>query len=251
MLHKIAATILLICTPTMVAGAQDDFVKRASWMQPSAADVKSQVTTWLDTQDLDAVTRQELDLLWADEKLPATNVGLLEQVATTIGTVDAEAGPLVALCRGEVPRRLPPLIEVLFDESRESFERHNLRLYFAQWLTQHAYYDEASEQLDGLVCEDVVDPASLLFYQSVVQHRLLLKDECLMSVSLLLENEQHLPKRYLNVAKLMEADIKPLEEDSLDEISRLMDDIQRRLHFGRAGTRVRDEEDCKTFLPTA
>ncbi|MEX0818379.1 MAG: hypothetical protein WD070_02265, partial [Pirellulaceae bacterium] len=164
-------------------------------------------------------------------------------VALTIAFVDAEVRPLVELCQGVAPRRLSPSVEVLFDESREPFERHNLRLYYAQWLAQHAFYDEALEQLDGLSPDEVVDPASLLFYQSVVQHRLLNKDECLASLNLLLENEADIPRRYLSVAKLMEADIKPLEKDSLDEISRLMDDVQRRLNLGRAGTRVRDEEE--------
>ena len=47
----------------------------------------------------------------------------------------------------------------------------------------------------------------------------------------------------MTVAKLMDADIRPLETDSLDEISRLMSDIRRRLNFGHAGKRVRQEED--------
>ena len=42
----------------------------------------------------------------------------------------------------------------------------------------------------------------------------------------------------------MEADIKPLKDDSLDEIARLMDDIRRRLALARAGKVVRDEEDA-------
>jgi acyl-CoA reductase-like NAD-dependent aldehyde dehydrogenase len=52
-----------------------------------------------------------------------------------------------------------------------------------------------------------------------------------------------LPRRYVTLAKLMEADIKPLKEDSLDEIARMMDDIRRRLALARAGKIVRDEED--------
>ena len=39
----------------------------------------------------------------------------------------------------------------------------------------------------------------------------------------------------------MEADIKPLKEDSLDEIARLMDDIRRRLALARGQGRA--EED--------
>ena len=59
----------------------------------------------------------------------------------------------------------------------------------------------------------------------------------------LLENESAIPRRYAAVASLMEADIKPLKTDSLDEIARLMEDIERRLKLARAGKRVRQQED--------
>jgi len=243
MTYKLLAMLLLICGVTTTAQAQDDLAKRASWAQPSATEVKGQVIAWLKSQNPDEATQKEIEARWADDVLPGTSVGLLEHVALTIAFVDLEVRPIVELCRGAAPHRLALPVEVLIDESREPFERSNLRLYFAQWLAQHAFYDEALQQLDGLTYEDVVDPASLLFYQSVVHHRLLNKDACLISLNLLLEREQELPRRYLAVAKLMESDIKPLEKDSLDEVSRLMDDIQRRLNFGRAGTRVRDEEE--------
>jgi len=41
----------------------------------------------------------------------------------------------------------------------------------------------------------------------------------------------------------MEADLKPLKPDSLDEIARLMSDVGRRLELARAGKKVRDEEE--------
>jgi hypothetical protein len=59
----------------------------------------------------------------------------------------------------------------------------------------------------------------------------------------LLEREEELPRRYVTLAHLMEADIKPLKVDSLDEIARLMEDVRRRLALARAGKTVRDEED--------
>lgn len=243
MTHQALAIWLLIIGTTVAVQAQDDLAKRASWTQPSAGEVRDQVLAWLKTQDPDEAKQQEIASRWADGKLPQTGVGLLEQVALTIAFVDAEVRPIVEVCHGAAPRQLSLPLEVLADESRAPFVRYNLRLYFAQWLAQHAFYDEALEQLDGLTHQEVVDPASLLFYQSVVHHRLLNRDVCLQSLDLLLENEQSIPQRYLAVAKLMESDIKPLEKDSLDEVSRLMDDIQRRLNFGRAGTRVRDEEE--------
>jgi hypothetical protein len=45
------------------------------------------------------------------------------------------------------------------------------------------------------------------------------------------------------MAELMEADLKPLKTDSLDEVARLMADIRRRLDLARAGKTVRKQED--------
>lgn len=235
--------ILLFCFLTTVVQGQDELAKRATWTEPAALEVKGQVLAWLESQQPDEQIAKGIEALWTDEAIPSTGVGRLEHVAITAAMVDVEVRPIVELCRNVAPRQLAPPLEVLFDESRDAFVRHNMRLYLGQWLAQHAFYDEAFEQLDGLTHNDVVDPASLLFYQSVVHHRLLNKDACLVSLNLLIENEQTIPRRYLSVAKLMESDIKPFEKDSLDEVSRLMDDIQRRLNFGRAGTRVRNEEE--------
>ena len=41
----------------------------------------------------------------------------------------------------------------------------------------------------------------------------------------------------------MQEDLKGLQDDSLDHIARRMDDIHRRLDLGRAGPKVRGEED--------
>jgi hypothetical protein len=71
----------------------------------------------------------------------------------------------------------------------------------------------------------------------------MLKDQCLSTVEKLLENERSIPQRYAAVARLVAADIRPLEADSLDEVSRLMGDVRRRLNFARAGSRVRKQED--------
>jgi hypothetical protein len=65
----------------------------------------------------------------------------------------------------------------------------------------------------------------------------------LPKIARLLENEDAIPRRYREVARLMAADIEPLKEDSLDEVSRIMDDVRRRLKLARAGKRVRDQED--------
>ena len=121
--------------------------------------------------------------------------------------------------------------------------RGNLRLHYARWLAQQELYDESLELIATLKPTEVVDPASLLFYQSAAYHFLLNKTEGLATIETLLENEETIARRYALTAKLMAADLTPLKTDSLDEVARLMDDIERRLRLQRAGKRVRKEED--------
>jgi hypothetical protein len=132
---------------------------------------------------------------------------------------------------------------LLDDTQQPDLVRNNLRLLYGRWLADRRMFNEARQQLDGLVPADVVDPVSLLFYQSVVAHHLIEKDTCLELISRLWENEEQIPRRYMEVTRLMRADIDPLKEDSLDEVARLMRSIQNRLDLGRAGTRVRAEEE--------
>jgi hypothetical protein len=49
--------------------------------------------------------------------------------------------------------------------------------------------------------------------------------------------------RYATVAMLMQADLQALKDESLDHISRRMNDITRRLDFGRAGKKVQGVEN--------
>ena len=69
------------------------------------------------------------------------------------------------------------------------------------------------------------------------------KESGLKSIEDLLQGEEASPRRYVAVARLMQEDLKALEDDTLDHIARRMDDIRRRLDLGRAGPKVRTEED--------
>ena len=89
----------------------------------------------------------------------------------------------------------------------------------------------------------MVAPASLLFYQSVVDHAMLNKESGLRSIEELLAGADASPRRYVALARLMQEDLKGLQDDSLDHIARRMDDVRRRLELGRAGPKVRTEED--------
>ena len=117
-----------------------------------------------------------------------------------------------------------------------------MRLYYARWLVQIGWYDEALVQMASLSCDEVIDPAALFFYQAVAHHHLVHPDESDALVARLLEREGQLPERYQQLARLMRKDTAGLEEDSLDHIARRMADIKRRLVRGRAGERVQTIE---------
>lgn len=226
----------------------NDLKKRASWQPMPVEQGRQQLDAWLSAQKVDEAAREKINNIWSApwDKSGASSEGaggaLLERVVASIGVVEPGATQVIAKLQSDsaaVPAKFP----FLFDEQTPAFVRFNLRLAYGRWLAQQSYFDDALEQLSGLKPENVVDPAALLFYQSVAFHRLLKKEECIAALDKLLENESLLPRRYVTVAKLMDADIRPLETDSLDEIARLMSDIRRRLSFGHAGKRVRQQED--------
>jgi hypothetical protein len=226
------------------AWAADELAKQASWSAPTAADCRKQIDDLLSKAKADDALKLKVDAL-----LPAgatiSGGELLERGAAALAAIFPEAAPLAQQCEtafagGKLPD--PPVW--LTDESTPALVRHNFRLLYGRWLAQNALFDDAAAQLTGLKPQAVFDPATLLFHQALAHHRLLQKNECLQAVSLLLENESQAPRRYITLAKLMEADIKPLKVDSLDEIARLMEDIQRRLNFAHAGKKVRDEEEA-------
>ena len=223
--------------------AADELAKPASWSVLTGDQVRSAVEQWLSSRGTDATAQEEFNKLWPVEKPVPDGIEPLDHVATTIAALEEPARELVSLCRTPRVSAPPPRFEWLTAEQTPPFVRNNLRLVYGRWLAQHGYYDEALELLKDLKPADVIDAATLLFYRAAAHHRLLEKDQCLAQAAMLLENESAIPRRYASVAQLMVSDIRPLEVDSLDEVSRLMDDIRRRLQFGRAGRHVRQRED--------
>ena len=245
MIHKrlLAALVGIAMAAAGVGVLADDLAPRASWNVPATAEVKAALDNHVATLGADEATKAKIAALWPDEALALEGADLLERLAMSLAVVSPQAREIFDHCQSPHSGGLPPKFAILTDESAPPLVRNNLRLLYGRWLAQNELMDEAAETLAGLTPADVVDPASLLFHQALAQHRLLQKDSCLALLAKLLENEQEIPRRYATIARLMEADIKPLKPDSLDEISRLMADVQRRLNLSRAGKRVRDEEE--------
>ncbi len=192
--------------------------------------------------------RQQALALWpavekADMSKTALPAELLDRLAATIAIADPNAKSLVEMCGKPHDALKTPEFTWLSDAKTPALVSHNLRLLLGKWLVQERLYDEGLAQLEGLQPADVVDPGSLLFYQSVCYHWMLHKSDGLKTIALLLEQRKTIPHRYEQLATLMQADLNALEDESLDHISRRMNDVTRRLDFGRAGKKVRGEED--------
>jgi hypothetical protein len=241
-----AASIVLSAvalSPTFAADQRPlrPLAQQPSWKAPAVAAVREQVFEWLAAAGAEDDLRAQADSLWSSAE--SNQPHLLDLACATFALAEPRAGELLSVCSQPNSGKPLPDVAWLADEKTPQLLRNNLRLCFARWLAQEALYDEALEQLQGLKSDDVVDPAGLLFYQSVVAHRMLKRDEGLQSIARLMENEEQIPRRYASLARLMQADLEGLKDDSLDHIARRMDDIRRRLDLGRAGPKVREVED--------
>jgi len=236
---RFLAGIVLTCFCLATHTAADDLAQ-STWEIPSHPVVQTQIENWLVEANIGEVIADQIRQQWEEPINPAQRLNLL---ANSFALTGGELAELMDLSQGLMSTPTLPDVTFLEDSSKSDFQRHHAKLIFARWLAQNELYNETLEQLSSTTTEDVIDPASLLFYQSIANHRLLKKEECLPIVGRLLEQEDTLPKRFAILAAMIREDIKPLETDSLDEISRLMDNIKVRLGHGRAGKRVRTEED--------
>jgi hypothetical protein len=243
---RISITAMLLAAMLLAAqgsSADEELEQEATWTMPTTEQARQLVSDYLTDKELDELTQARIEALWPSGPNAPQVVDLLDNVTTTFALLDEQAKQVVDFCQQASYQDKLPAFEFLQGEAAAPIVRHNLRLLYGRWLAQHQYYDESLAQVEGMQPEDVVDPAALLFYQAAGFHRMLKKEQCLPTISKLLENEASIPTRYATVARLIEADLKPLKTDSLDEISRLMDEVRRRLDLHRAGKRVRDQED--------
>ncbi len=227
------------------AVGQDSFDDSVAWQPPAVSEVRDELFAWVEAQSGDASVVEAVEQLWTAGTTPGpvTADALLEVTARAAAVVDSRVAQLVEQCDRPAAGLPLPSVEVLDDESLPPLIRNNLRLLYGRWLVSERLYDEASDQLNALSIGDVVDPASLLFYQAVVYHRMLDQARGLEVIEKLLHGPENTPRRYLSIAGLMQVDLENLEDESLDHIARRMQDIQRRLDLGRADEQTREVED--------
>jgi hypothetical protein len=233
-----------VALPEFGEASTIEFGGQASWSIPAAAEVRSQVIQWLDARKPAPEVRGAVEKLWPEgESATVESTDLLERVAESITLVDPTAKDLVDFTSRQRQDVVLPQFAYIANEELEPFVHNNLRLLLGRWLSQHRFYEESLAQLGGLHVEDVVDPASLLFYQAVNYHWLLRKADSNKAIAKLFERREELPRRYATMAMLMQADLAMLEDESLEHVSRRMNDVTRRLDFGRPGKKTQDVEN--------
>ncbi len=230
---------------TRIEASESTLKRASSWNWPDNGRVMAKLDSYLSSTS----TQSKIGGDTLSELESIRGPGLLESlvriaasrepaIATLLEKLNA---PITAASREEMENALS---SILANGEIPDWLKADLQLMVSRSLVQHAYYDEAISRLETLTLDTVSDPATLLFNLAVCQHHLLRKEECIETLSKLLEREIDLPTRYAITARLMEADIKPLEEDSLDEISRMMNDVERRLTLGRTGKIVREKQQA-------
>lgn len=215
-----------------------------TWNIPTYEEVRPQVLAWLEKGDFTQQHKTTARAIWPSVELrKSSGTKLLDRVIETIVVVDPRAADFVAACDRQSQGPHLPDVTILQQGTLADLARNNLSLYYARWLAQRGLYDEVLEALDELDTTDVVDPSGLLFYRMLAHHQLVEPEKSRAVLVQLLEHEDKLPQRFQHVAHLLQRDLQGLQDESLDHIARRMNDVRRRLEFGRAGKTVQMAED--------
>jgi hypothetical protein len=214
----------------------------SAWQSPQPNHVKTEALAWLDAQKVAPAVRAKAEAIWSGLLQESTEDDLLMRLARTFALTDPRADRLLEMCSQPRSELMPPSEKWLRNAKLPPLFANNLRLLFGRWLVEASLFDEALEQLSDLAPGDVVAPALLLFNQSVVYHALLRKESGLKTIGSLLQGSQSSPRRYVALAMMMQDDLTGLEEETLDHVTRRMEDIRRRLDLGRAGPKVQKVE---------
>jgi hypothetical protein len=225
------------------AAANESFVRRATWEMPTWAELRTRATAWIEGRadaSPDPVRLDRARGLWpAEEPVDDPTTDRLDRFAASMALLDPRAAILVAA--SERPENADAgWLDTCTDEP----ELHDVMAAFhGRQLVRHGFFDEGRALLTNLDVVTACDPASLLFHRAACEHWLLDAEAGLATLDRLLEQADAIPVRYERLARLMQADLQALEDESLDHIARRMRDITRRLDLGQAGPRTQTVQD--------
>ncbi|MDA1164883.1 MAG: hypothetical protein O3B13_17450, partial [Planctomycetota bacterium] len=241
MFERVAA--VLLCTSLTLSVSTVVSAADGELFAPMTTDqVRSKSLDWAAGLDLkDRALIDAIGKLWTISEVQQRPEELHRLTVRTFEIANPDVAALVQQCEfgiGVVPRSA-----LLEDDGLAPWFSNNLRAFVGLFLAQNEFYDEALTLLDKVQPQELVDPPSYFFDRAVCEHRLLKAKEGLATLKLLLENTSDVPVRYSTVAALMKSDLEKLEEKSLNEVARMMSDVERRLKLGRSGARVQKTEE--------
>ena len=229
----------------VIHAADDAFESDASWQQPDAATLSQMMR-----ESLTAVGTSPPDVESAAGQLAAAlDANDADPLNIFINTARAHS-PLVEQLAVLAAENLQDAGSRMDSDNAAHINlsalpkslQASVRTWLGRELVRVRLYDEALLAFKEVDPAASADPAATLFFRGACYHALLQKKEAIVDLQRLLENEKDCPIRFTRTAQLMVADISPMKEDSLDEISRLMTDVTRRLDLGRADDNVQDRE---------
>lgn len=202
--------------------------------------VQTRLLQWMAQAKVDEQTARNVTSLWADKSdLQSMSAeSTLDRVIASFAIADNSVQKMVDSCQTTGFHQTLSFEGVRSDP----FFRDQVQLYYARWLTQHRFFDEAISMLESLDPEASVDPASLFFYRAICRLRLLKPAEAADDIALLLNNTLDVPQRFRTVAELMNEEAGQKTE-GLPQVARLMSDVQRRLDLGKSDDPVQKREE--------
>ncbi|WP_339729898.1 hypothetical protein [uncultured Gimesia sp.] len=211
---------------------------------PSGVDLKLQLQSWVAEQKVkNPAQLKTIATLLVKLESPLTAEEKLTLALEVFSNVNPEAKQLIK--DYQLSNLLPVLSSppILSEGEADTIYLTNVRYYVARNLTQFRMVDHALTIFNTIKPDTLIDPAGYLFFKAACEHHLLQKEACEKTLDQLLNHTESVPERYTQVAVLMQADLETLKEESLDEISRKMSDVERRLDLGNSGEKVQKVED--------
>lgn len=207
----------------------------ASLKAMASAEAKAKVEAYL--KKVGHYDAASVDKIWAND-----GRGVLERTADSLVIGNSEAAAALASARSAdtpAPTSVPGFLK---DANGDAFFKANVAAAYAKSLSQKNVFEEALEAIKVVPAEMVVDPSAFYFTKSVAEHKLIQREQAIMSIARLLDDVADAPDRYKMVATLMFFDMQQWSKDDKDlsNITRLMDNSGRRLDLARGGPQTQD-----------
>lgn len=244
-----AAFLVVASAPSMPRAAEKTAKSTTDAPQVFApmpvARLQTVLNEWITGQPgLAEESRTALAELWQDVPVDVSPRELMDRVLKSFQLVDAAAAKVLTVAQTAVVIDANELFaDKVSPGAAHPFYQTNLRAAVAERLSQRRLFEEALDVMAPVDTNQLVDPAGFLFYKAVCEHALLQQEAGLKTLDQLLNHTEALPVRFEVLAKLMLDDLQQLKPKTLDEVARQMNDVERRLDFGRSGKKVQKVED--------